>query len=274
MLAAAYAVHPERFVHRPPAPKPLPTAVWINRRVDPAGDSVNNSAWRLRIVDRLRWPASGVQCLGGCLSVQMSGVRCPAWVSGVRGFPRPLCPAGRWWRVAVGRQPHGWDGRRQRGRLPCPRPVRRLPGSEPGGRGWRRSAGQRRDRLGLGRRRRRWLGSGWVDRVGDQDWLGGRGGIARWWRAGVRSEAATTLCGHRVRPRSSRLIAASLLGWTATCACGRGAAAACGERRLLDAGDALICEGVRVRPVRDIGDGSLSRHRQQVRQTRATAHRC
>jgi putative transposase len=30
VLAAAYAAHPERFVHRPPAPKPLPTAVWIN----------------------------------------------------------------------------------------------------------------------------------------------------------------------------------------------------------------------------------------------------
>jgi putative transposase len=30
VLAAAYATHPERFVRRPPAPKPLPTAVWIN----------------------------------------------------------------------------------------------------------------------------------------------------------------------------------------------------------------------------------------------------
>ena len=30
VLAAAYAAHPERFVRRPPAPKPLPTAVWIN----------------------------------------------------------------------------------------------------------------------------------------------------------------------------------------------------------------------------------------------------
>jgi putative transposase len=28
--AAAYAAHPERFMRRPPAPKPLPTAVWIN----------------------------------------------------------------------------------------------------------------------------------------------------------------------------------------------------------------------------------------------------
>ena len=30
VLAVAYAAHPERFVRRPPAPKPLPTAVWIN----------------------------------------------------------------------------------------------------------------------------------------------------------------------------------------------------------------------------------------------------
>jgi hypothetical protein len=39
-------------------------------------------------------------------------VRCPAWVSGVRGFPRPLCPAGRWWRVALGQAAAwlGWPG--------------------------------------------------------------------------------------------------------------------------------------------------------------------
>jgi putative transposase len=30
VLAAAYAAHPERFVRKPPTPKPLPTAVWIN----------------------------------------------------------------------------------------------------------------------------------------------------------------------------------------------------------------------------------------------------
>jgi hypothetical protein len=33
---------------------------------------------------------------------------------------------------------------------------------------------------------------------------------------GLRSEVATTLRGHHVRPRPSRLVAASLLGWTAT----------------------------------------------------------
>ena len=30
VLDAAYAEHPERFVHRPPVPTPLPEAVWIN----------------------------------------------------------------------------------------------------------------------------------------------------------------------------------------------------------------------------------------------------
>jgi putative transposase len=31
VLAAAYAVRPERFVARPPVPPPLPTAAWINK---------------------------------------------------------------------------------------------------------------------------------------------------------------------------------------------------------------------------------------------------
>jgi putative transposase len=31
VLAAAYAAHPERFVHRPPAPPALPAPAWINR---------------------------------------------------------------------------------------------------------------------------------------------------------------------------------------------------------------------------------------------------
>jgi putative transposase len=30
VLATAYAAHPERFVRSRPAPRPLPTAVWIN----------------------------------------------------------------------------------------------------------------------------------------------------------------------------------------------------------------------------------------------------
>jgi putative transposase len=30
VLVAAHAAHPERFVRRPPVPRPMPTAVWIN----------------------------------------------------------------------------------------------------------------------------------------------------------------------------------------------------------------------------------------------------
>jgi len=35
VLTAAYAVHPERFVRRPPSPRPLPTAAWINPPLPP-----------------------------------------------------------------------------------------------------------------------------------------------------------------------------------------------------------------------------------------------
>ena len=147
--------------------------------------------------------------------VHATAVRCPVRTSerpdvrrpvssvgvGVRGFPRPLCPAGRWWRVAVGQAAAwlGWPG--SAGRPPCPRPVRRLPGSET----WRSRLaqavlGQRRRRLGLGRREEVvGHGSGRPRGRPGLGWIGA--GIARWWRAGVRSEVATTLRGHRVRPR-------------------------------------------------------------------------
>jgi putative transposase len=38
VLSAAYAVHPERFVRRPPVPPALPTAVWINPPASLDGD--------------------------------------------------------------------------------------------------------------------------------------------------------------------------------------------------------------------------------------------
>jgi hypothetical protein len=187
-----------------------------------------------------RRPLCGVRC--GRLSVQMSGVRCPAWVSGVRGFPRPLCPAGggEGWRR--GRQPHGWDGRRRRGRLPCPRPVGRRPSRSLAVEAGPGLLGQGRGRLGLGRRS--WAVVG--------QWLGrprGRPGWAGWARGSPVGGEPGCAARRRLRwvvivcgPGPSRLVAASLLGWTATCACGRGAAAACSERRLLDADDALTCE--------------------------------
>jgi hypothetical protein len=68
--------------------------------------------------------------------------------------------------------------------------------------------------------------------------------------SGLSGVAADACSGCRRRPRSvvtvegpgpSRLVAASLPSWTATCACGRSAAATSGERRQLDADDALTC---------------------------------
>ena len=41
-LMAAYAAHPERFVHGLPQPQPLPTAAWINKPQSPALQSTTN----------------------------------------------------------------------------------------------------------------------------------------------------------------------------------------------------------------------------------------
>jgi hypothetical protein len=73
---------------------------------------------------RVRCPASGASVQCPRVPVHATGVRCPvraserpgvrrpvSSVSGVRACPRPLCPTGRSWRAAVGRQPLGWDGR-------------------------------------------------------------------------------------------------------------------------------------------------------------------
>jgi hypothetical protein len=190
-------------------------------------------------------PLSGVRCRR--LSVQVSGVRCPAWASGVRGFPRPLCPTGVWsggWRW--GRQPDGWDGwdgRGRRGRPPVsttgssssaqvgtwrPRPAQAVLGpAEASAWTWPSS----------------WevVGSGEVDRVAEQDRPDGcedRSLVGE----PVRREVATTLRGHRGRLRAGSPGRCEPPGWTATWPCGRAAAASCSERRPLDAGDALTCE--------------------------------
>jgi hypothetical protein len=99
---------------------------------------------------------STVRC--GRLSVRVSGVRCPLWLSGVGAFPRPLCPTGvRSWRAAVGQAAAWLDGRGRRARSLCPRPVRRNRGSR--------------------RRRPRWVRGG----VGLDSAVvvGGGGGVAR-----------------------------------------------------------------------------------------------
>ena len=112
-----------------------------------------------------RGPLSGVRC--GCPGVQMSGVRsCPVSV----GFRV------RWVRPR-GRGARRWAGSRMAGMAgsawspAVPRPVRRLPGSEPGG--WARhrpcwaSGGVGFDLAVVGAV----VGRGQVDRVGDQDRL-------------------------------------------------------------------------------------------------------
>jgi hypothetical protein len=117
-------------------------------------------------------PASGVQCpvrassvhaclstrpvstvRYGRLSVQVSGARCPVWASGVRAFPRPLCPTGvRPWRAAVGHAA-AWLGM---GRGSAWSPAVSMTGSSSARVGTWRSRlaqavlGQRRRRLGLG----------------------------------------------------------------------------------------------------------------------------
>ena len=41
VLDAAYATHPERFVRKPPTPRPLPAAAWINKPKEDPSDSTN-----------------------------------------------------------------------------------------------------------------------------------------------------------------------------------------------------------------------------------------
>jgi hypothetical protein len=219
----------------------------LRQRVGVLGQRPASSVW-------CGCPAARVPCPRGC-PVSGAGVRasrCP--VSGVqRGCPVPSVGArclwvpastvsgGRWWRGGGG-QAAAWLGWPASAWSPALSTA-----SSSAAR-----VGTWRSRLaqvcwvsgGIGLDLAVVVGDGWAvarstawaTRIG---WIDV--GIARWWRAGVRREVATTLGGHRVRPRSSRLVAASLLGWTATCGCGRGAAAACTERRLLDAGDALTC---------------------------------
>ena len=129
---------------------------------------------------RLPVHGTGVQCPVRAserpgVSVQVSAVRRPVSASGVCALPRPLCPADvRSWSAAVGRQPYSWDGRGRRGRPLRPCPARGLPESAPRARSWRRrcwaSRGVGLDLAVVGR----WLGSGQLGRVADQDGPGAR----------------------------------------------------------------------------------------------------
>jgi hypothetical protein len=182
-------------------------------------------------------PLSSVRC--GRLSVQMSGVQrgCPVSGVDVRCGRPGGCGGWRW----AGSRLAGMAGV---GVVACPVhdqfvvcPGRNLTVEAGAG------------RAGSGEGSAWTWPSSWAV-VGQ--WRGrprGRPGLAGWARGSPVGDEPGCAARRRLRcvvivwgPGPSRLGAASLLGWTATWACGRGAAAACSERRRLDAGDALTCE--------------------------------
>jgi hypothetical protein len=130
------------------------------------------------------------------------GVRCPAWVSSVRGF-RVHCvrPGG------CGRG--GGADSRMAGMAGVGVVAGPVHGQFVGCSGRNLAV-----EAGVGRagpaEASAWTSPSWWELVGvvagstawgtGMGWMGA--GIARWWRAGVRSEAATTLRGHRVRLRA------------------------------------------------------------------------
>jgi hypothetical protein len=153
--------------------------------------------------------STSVQCpvqasnLHACLSTRLvSRVRCgrlSVRVSGVRAFPRPLCPTRvRSWRAALGQAAAwlGWPG------SACSPAVSTTGSSEPGDRGCAGRAGPGTapawTRPSLWEVVGRWLGRprGRPDRPhAREDRPSGRLRVAR-------LEAATTLRGHRERPRA------------------------------------------------------------------------
>ena len=184
-------------------------------------------------------PVSGVRC--GRLNVQVSGVRCPVCPVSVRARVRRVRPGGRRGRRWVGSRMAGMAGV---GVVACGVhdrlvvcPGRNLTVEAGAGRAGPAEASAWVDLATAHHLPRPRPSPAWPTRMGRM-----RARIALRWGSRVRSEVATTLRGHRGGPGPSRLVAASLPGWTATCACGRAAAASWSERRLLDANDALTCE--------------------------------
>jgi hypothetical protein len=156
-------------------------------------------------------PVSGVRC-------PVSGVRCPVRASSItRACPRGRCPVSSVgvrcpWVPASSVRPAGCGGWRWGTQPPHGRvgvvacgvhgqfvgcPGRDLAVEAGAGRAGpaEGSAWTWPSFVGGG-----WAvarSTAWATRIG---WMGA--GIARWWRAGVRSEVATTLRGHRARPRA------------------------------------------------------------------------
>jgi hypothetical protein len=142
-------------------------------------------------VPRVPVQVTGVWC--GRLRVQVSSVRRPASVRPASAVSDGMRSRG----VAVGPAAArlGWPGAAWSPAMSMT--ARRLP--EVGA--WRSKLaqavlGQRRHRLGPGRRRGRWLGSGQVDRVADQDRLDARGGSPLG-RGNVCSEVCLPVAGLR-----------------------------------------------------------------------------
>jgi hypothetical protein len=162
------------------------------------GGALTRSSWAATTA-RCGCPASRVPVYAAAVRCPVSGVRCP--MSGVRGFPRPLSPAGRLWRVAagVGGPISGMAGA---GVVACGVHGQFI-GCPVGT--WRSrlaqicwvSGGVSLDLAVVGGGWAVARSTAWATRIG---WMGA--GIARWWRAGAVSEAATTLRGHRARPRA------------------------------------------------------------------------
>jgi hypothetical protein len=153
-------------------------------------------------VSGIRCPVSGASVRCPRAPVHATGVRCGRLSVQVSSVRRPCVPASA---VSDGNEVAGCGGgagRRTAGMAGVGAVTRHVHDGTSSARGWSLAleagagrAGPAEGRLGLGRRRGRWLAVGQADRVADRE----RG----WMRAGSpieRQLAVTTLRGHCVRP--------------------------------------------------------------------------
>ncbi len=88
VLASAYAAHPERFVHKPPTPPAVPSAVWINRPQaspegqtegysDMAGSPIVDPGGAEPLPSRAGWPPTPTFTPPHALQVFWRGTRAP-----------------------------------------------------------------------------------------------------------------------------------------------------------------------------------------------------
>jgi hypothetical protein len=98
----------------------------LRQRVGVLGQRPESTVWCGCPASSVPVHAAAVPC--PVRASERPDVRCPAWCPVSVGSRVHCVRPGGCGGVAVGRQPHGWDGRRRRGRLPCPRPVVGCPG--------------------------------------------------------------------------------------------------------------------------------------------------